>query len=85
MSSIQKTHPGLVDQGNSAGLAPISVDGKPPMLTPLPPRTPSFDETAVDERLRSVRQSEKEKNTPEYDQVTWSSGFSACKTLSYRI
>ena len=64
MSSIQKTHPGLVDHGNSAGLSPISVGGKP-----LPPKTPSFDESVADERLRTVKQSEKDKNTPEYDQV----------------
>ncbi len=68
MSSIQKTHPGLIDNGNSAGLSPISVGGKP-LLTPLPPKTPSFDESVVDERLRTVKQSEKDKNTPEYDQV----------------
>jgi len=67
MSSIKKTHPGLIDNGNSAGLSPISVGGKP-LLTPLPPKTPSFDESVVDERLRTVKQSEKDKNTPEYDQ-----------------
>jgi len=32
------------------------------------PKTPSFDESVVDERLRTVKQSEKDKNTPEYDQ-----------------